>query len=125
MREENDNEEMVAVMESVPEATACGHLDPMLRDWPVIASIAWEGFLASGRGHVLVRVEKSEVLFRYCAGVPCACHGEAVAEYDPEGEVVVAISVEDSVDVYRLASLPSPAAVWAVTSGSEYGATGH
>jgi len=105
------------------EATSHGHLDPMIREWPIIASIAWEGFMASGRGHVVVEVDGDEVGYRYQAGAPCSCHAVAVEEYDPEAEVVVAVSIGESLDVYRLGAVPSPFVVWATTPGSAYGAT--
>ena len=106
---------------------AAGHceLDSMIRDWPIIASMAWEGFLGGGRGHVAIVVEDDGVIFGFRSGAPCPCHADAIAEYDPEAEVVVAVSIGESVDVYRFRAEPRPAEVWAMTPGSFYGAMAH
>ncbi len=112
-------------VEQLLEATPHPDLDPILMDWQRIASIAWQGFLASGRGAVLIHVSACEVSYTYKAGGPCRCFAQAVATYDPEQQVVVGVSRGDGSILYVVGGWPSPPEAYAAASAELLGATLH
>ena len=49
---------------------------------------AWGGYLAHGRGAVLMRRNKPAApTFEYQAGAPCDCHDGLVNDYDPSASL--------------------------------------
>jgi hypothetical protein len=88
-------------------------LDPVLRDWIQIGSLAWSGHLAEGRGLVLATVTKGGVEYRYWAGSPCDCHAHWIDEYDPEKEAVVLVCRGEKESIYRIKATPAPPEAWA------------
>ena len=105
------------------EATAHPDLDPVLIDWHRIASIAWHGFLALGRGAVLIRVNGSSVSYTYQGWGPCCCFAQAVATYDPERQVIVGVSRGEENTLYVVAGWPPPPEAHAAASAELLGAT--
>lgn len=95
--------------------------DPLLFDWTVIAAVAWEGYLTQGEGHVAI-VVADEVMFLYRPGAPCECHGDAVREYDPEAQVVVAVYMDETSRVECLTGWPPPPRAWATVGAEAVGA---
>jgi hypothetical protein len=78
-----------------PESARDAFLDLLLDHWPRIAAEGWDGFRRVGRGTVTVRDGSLPPALAYRAGAPCGCHADAVTEYDPHAQVVVAI-VDDA-----------------------------
>lgn len=98
----------------------------ILKDWNVIAPIAWEGFLCAGPGTVRIRVGNGECDFVYRLGAVSDRHAADVRTYNPKREVLVAVRHGfRHYSVYRISAQPSPPAIWAVTTGHLHGATAH
>jgi hypothetical protein len=117
------NDETPSPVASISESVGHNDLDPMLFDWPRIASTGWQGFLTHGRGMVVVVITTEDVGFTYISGAPCACHEELLATYDPLIEVLVAVRRGTALAVYRLAAQPTPPETWASTPGTVHGMT--
>lgn len=98
--------------------------DPILWEWRLLAAIAWEGYLASGAGHVLVEVDAG-VRYRYLPGAPCDCHAGMVDDYDPETQIVVAVRHAGDTLVHCLAGWPEPPSAWALLDATAAGAAVH
>ena len=118
-----------ATIETAAVRTTEGTSDPMidvfLAHWPQIAATAWEGFTARGRGVVTSVHGSVPPALAYRPGAPCVCHEEAVAGYDPEREVVMAV-VDDDGDVTwiaRLGGWPTPVEAGASATAALLGAT--
>jgi hypothetical protein len=89
-----------------------------MRAWPLIAAAAWEAYRETGRGAVMLDAEGR---FGYQPGSPCPCHHEAVAAYDPEREVVVALCDGELVrDVIVVAGWPAPPDAARLTPGDRW-----
>src|SRR5262249_43941167 len=96
---------------AVPEGARNAFIDLLLEHWPRIAAVAWDGWLAHGRGAVTIENGSVPPTLAYRAGAPCPCHAGAVEAYDPETQVVVAV-VDDDGSVAWLETLgggPTPA----------------
>jgi hypothetical protein len=93
----------------VPDFLPFWEFDLLLFEWPRIAAMAWDGYLAQGEGFVQIDVEEEEPRFSYRLGAPCDCHRELVDAYDPEFEVVVRIVYADRDHLHRLSGRPGPA----------------
>jgi len=89
-------------------------LDPVLRDWIRIGSLAWSGHCAKGRGLVFVTITEDGAEYRYWAGTPCDCHAHWVDEYDPEQEAIVLVCRGEKESIYRIKASPSPREAWAI-----------
>src|SRR5215475_2092474 len=102
-------------MESAPAAIPEGErdvlLDLLLEHWPRIAAMAWDGWLAHGRGAVTIENGSVPPALGYRPGAPCPCHARAVEAYDPETQVVVAmIDGDGNVGwLETLGGVPTPA----------------
>ena len=94
-----------------------------MENWPQIASAAWAGYLAQGRGLTIVDTRKTypvptglgHAISYLPAGMVTAAdeahyRARMVREYDPEREVVVGmLRANGDEDVYRLGSLAAHA----------------
>jgi hypothetical protein len=91
-----------------------GDLVYIMVNWPQIASAAWAGYLAHGRGLTIVDTRKTypvptglghTISYLPANLVTAADDARMVREYDPEREVVVGIlRANGDEDVYRLGS---------------------
>ncbi len=89
---ENENQTSEPQPEGITEGTRDRGLDLFLEHWPRIAATAWGGYVAHGRGAVLMRRKAPAApTFEYQAGAPCGCHDGLVNDYDPDREAVVAV----------------------------------
>ena len=85
-----------------------------VENWPQIASAAWAGYLAPGRGLTIVDTRKTysvptglshAISYLPAGSVTAADDARMVREYDPEREVVVGmLRANGDEDVYRLGS---------------------
>ena len=85
-----------------------------MENWPQIASAAWAGYLAHGRGLTIVDTRKTysvptglshAISYLPAGSVTAADDARMVREYDPEREVVVGmLRATGAEDVYRLDS---------------------
>lgn len=123
---QNENESSEPRPETITEGTTDRGLDLFLQHWPRIAATAWGGYMAHGRGTVLMRrAAPAAPVFEYQAGAPCSCHDELVNEYDPDRQVVVAV-VKGRGRVVWIATLggwPTPKESWERTSAEDMKAT--
>ena len=84
----------------------------IMENWPQIASAAWAGYLAQGRGLTIVDTRKTypvptglghAISYLPAGLVTAADDARMVREYDPEREVVVGmLRANGDEDVYRL-----------------------
>jgi hypothetical protein len=89
-----------------------GDLAYIMENWPQIASAAWAGYLAQGRGRTIVDTRKTypvptglghAISYLPAGMVTAADDARMVREYDPEREVVVGmLRANGDEDVYRL-----------------------
>lgn len=89
-----------------------GDLAYIMENWPQIASAAWAGYLAQGRGLTIVDTRKTypvptglghAISYLPASLVTAADDARMVREYDPEREVVVGmLRANGDEDVYRL-----------------------
>jgi hypothetical protein len=123
---ENENESSEPQPEGITEGTRDRGLDLFLEHWPRIAATAWGGYVAHGRGAVLMRRNAPAApRVEYHAGAPCECHDGLVNEYDPDREAVVAV-VKGRRRVVWIATLggyPSPKDAWEKVSAGDMHAT--
>jgi len=106
-----------------PESARDPFLDLLLAHWPRIAAEGWDGFRRVGRGTVTVRDGSVPPELAYRAGAPCTCHADAVTEYDPHAQVVLAVVNDDGHVpwVHVLAGSPSPRAAAETLSAAARG----
>jgi hypothetical protein len=76
---------------AVPQGARNAFTDLLLEHWPRIASVAWDGWLAHGRGTVTIEDGIVPLVLAYRPGAPCPCCAGAVEAYDPETQAVVAV----------------------------------
>lgn len=95
--------------EDLPDVLPFWEFDLLLFEWPRIAAMAWDGYLALGEGFVQIDAEEEELRFSYRLGAPCGCHRDLVEGYDPESEVVVRVVYADRDHLHRLSGRPGPA----------------
>ena len=89
-----------------------GDLAYIMENWPQIASAAWAGYLAQGRGLTIVDTRETypvptglghAISYLPAGMVTAADDARMVREYDPEREVVVGmLRANGDEDVYRL-----------------------
>jgi len=101
------------------EETREDHLKFLFHSWDLLAAAAWEGFLAEGRGAIIIDPKESSQWSSSVIYMPESRPRppgvstwpdpeveEMVAKYDPEREVVVLIlRLDGDVSAYRL---PTP-----------------
>ena len=95
-----------------PHPQRDGDLAYSMENWPQIASDAWAGYLAQGRGLTIVDTHKTNpvptglghaISYLSAGLVTEADDARMVREYDPEREVVVGmLRANGDEDVYRL-----------------------
>ena len=76
---------------AVPRGARNAFTDLLLEHWPRIASVAWDGWLAHGRGTVTIEDGLVPLVLAYRRGAPCPCCAGVVEAYDPETQAVVAV----------------------------------
>jgi len=103
--------EHTARLAAIPEGERNVFLDLLLEHWPRLATVAWDGWLAQGRGAVTIENGSVPPALAYRAGAPCPCHAGAVEAYDPETQVVVAVVDDDGSVAWleTLGGVPTPA----------------
>src|SRR5262249_10690195 len=79
-----------AQLAAVPEGARDAFIDLLLEHWPRIASVAWDGWLAHGRGTVTIEDGIVPLVLAYRRGAPCPCCAGVVEAYDPETQAGVA-----------------------------------
>jgi hypothetical protein len=110
----------------VPEDAAL-ELDGELvnEGWPVIAAVAWQGYLTEGRGVVMIDYERRAA---YCRGALGECDRYLVDTYDPELEVVVAVVDCDEMctrSIHLIAGWPAPPDAFRITPAERSRLTAH
>lgn len=88
--------------------------------WPLVASVAWSGYVDEGRGAVIVEEEALADGLRYIAGPVWedAASNVLIENYNPRREVVLMIVDGGEGTLHRLEALPCPPAA-AVTNPVE------
>jgi hypothetical protein len=108
MREEKTPQKTDTEAADVPESAEHVDLDAITRHWRFLAAVAWDGFLAVGRGAVCVEVNADGWTATYRAGAPCVCHEELVDGYDPEKIAIIAVLREGELNLYAVDGWPCP-----------------
>jgi hypothetical protein len=112
--------------EVTTEGTPHLELDGILKNWILVGSLAWEGFVTQGLGHVLIAVDEDGVHPSYVAGSPCACCPIKADTYDPETQAVVVIRWgEEQRAPFIVSGVPTPPETLARADADIMGGTVH
>lgn len=117
------SEERWCLPDDLPAVHANPDLEFIMRDWPVIAAVAWQGYREQGRGTVMLDEDRC---VQYVAGSPCPRHQQLVDHYVPEEQVVVALHRGETIEsVHVVAGWPAPPDAYRMTPAERLQLTAH
>src|SRR4051812_15541500 len=102
------------IVAGIPEGAREPVLDALLYGWARLASFAWDSYRQHGRGAVLVAPGRDRLKLTYLSASSCLAPDGLLEIYDPDTQVVVAISHSSHHTSWigPVSGWPSPVDAW-------------